>query len=239
MMKKTIAVLAVFLGLAAVATAAPTETKAKPDKSKWETLFAGDLSDAVFPKGVWSVKDGVLTATKDECIWSKKQYENFTIDLEFKTATNSNSGILVYCTNTKDWYSNSIEVQILDDFGSEAANIPPTWKCAGIFGRLAPKKSMVKKPGQWNHITVVCNGKHISVTLNGETVTKMDMSKWTSGKKNPDGSDIPPWESKPAAEMTTKGRVGLQGKHAGVPTYFRNIKIKKNPTPEKTPEKKS
>ena len=46
MMKKTIAVLAVFLGLAAVATAAPTETKAKPDKSKWETLFAGDLSDA-------------------------------------------------------------------------------------------------------------------------------------------------------------------------------------------------
>jgi hypothetical protein len=231
MMKNTIAVLAVLLGLAVVATTATETTKttkAKPDKDKWETIFAGDLADATFPKGVWSVKNGVLSATKDEAIWTKKRYENFTIDLEFKTETNSNSGILVYCTNIKDWFSNSLEVQLLDDFGSEAANIPPTWKCAGIFGRLAPTKSMVKKPGQWNHITVVCNGKHITVTLNGEKVTKMDMSKWTSGKKNPDGSEIPPWENKPAAEMPTKGHVGLQGKHAGVPTYFRNIRIKKN-----------
>ena len=228
MMKKTIVVLAVFLGLAAVATAEPKATKDAPKKDKWEKLFAGDLSDAVFPKGVWAVKDGLLSATKDECIWTKKQYENFTIDLEFKTETNSNSGVLVYCADRANWIPNSIEVQILDDFGSEAAHIPPTWKCAGIFGRLAPKKSMVKKPGQWNRITVVCHGKHITVRLNGETVTKFDMSKWTSAKKNPDGSEIPSWESTPAAKLATKGYVGLQGKHAGVPTYFRNIKIKKD-----------
>ena len=225
MMKKTIALLAVLLSLAVFATAAP---KAHSDKDEWETIFAGDLSDATFPKGVWSVKDGVLSATKDEAIWTKKQYENFTIDLEFKTATNSNSGVLLYCTDKANWIPNSIEVQILDDFGSDAATMPATWKCAGIFGRLAPTKSMVKKPGQWNHITVICNGKHLTVTLNGETVTKMDMSKWTSAKKNPDGSDIPPWESTPAAQLATKGYVGLQGKHDNVSTYFRNVRIKKN-----------
>jgi len=234
MMKKAIAVLAVFLGLAAVATAAPEATKAQPNrnnKSKWEILFAGDLSDATFPKGVWSIKDGVLTATKDECIWSKKQYEKFTLDLEFKTAPGTNSGVIVYCSDVKDWIPNSIEVQIADDFATEWAKSPKTWQCAAIFGRLAPKKSMVKKPGEWNHITVVCNGKHISVTLNGETVTKFDMSKWTSAKKNPDGSDIPPWLSKPAAQIATKGHVGLQGKHAGAPIYFRNIKISQKSGP--------
>ena len=72
-------------------------------------------------------------------------------------------------------------------------SIPKNWLCGAIFGRLAPTKSIVKKPGQWNHMTIVCNGKHISVTLNGETVTKMDMSKWTSATKNPDGSDVPAW----------------------------------------------
>ena len=227
-MKKTIAAMAILLSVAAVATSEPKAAKDASDKDKWETLFAGDLSDAAFPKGVWSVKDGILSATQDECIWTKKQYENFTINLEFKTVVNSNSGVLVYCSDRPNWIPNSIEVQILDDFGSEAANFPNTWKCAAIFGRLAPKKATVKKPGEWNHMTVVCHGKQITVTLNGEKVTKFDMSKWTSAKKNPDGSDIPPWESRPAAELATKGYVGLQGKHAGVPTYFRNVRIRKD-----------
>jgi hypothetical protein len=222
-MRTMFAAFVVLFGIAASALAEPA---AHPDTTGWESLFAGDLSDATFPEGVWSVKDGVLTATKDECIWTKKQYENFTIDLEFKTTQNSNSGVLVYCSNMNDWIPNTVEVQILDDFGPEWTKIPKTWKCAGIFGHLAPTKSTVRKPGEWNHMTIECYGKHITVTLNGETVTKFDMSKWTSAKKNPDGSEIPPWESRPKAELPMKGQVGLQGKHAGVPTYFRNVKIK-------------
>ena len=53
----------------------------------------------------------------------------------------------------------------------------------------------------------------IDVVLNGKHVTSMDMSKWTSAKKNPDGSNIPGWLNKPKAELTTKGKIGLQGKH--------------------------
>ena len=43
---------------------------------------------------------------------------------------------------------------------------------------------------------------------------------------NPDGSEIPSWLSKPLAELPTRGRIGFQGKHAGAPIWFRNIKIK-------------
>ena len=56
------------------------------EESDWQPLFADDLSNADFPAGVWSIKDGVITATEDQCIWTQKDYENFILELEFKTA---------------------------------------------------------------------------------------------------------------------------------------------------------
>jgi hypothetical protein len=52
------------------------------------------------------------------------------------------------------------------------------------------------------------------------------MALWTSAKTNPDGSEIPPWLSTPFAELPNKGKIGLQGKHAGAPIWFRNLKVK-------------
>ncbi len=66
----------------------------------------------------------------------------------------------------------------------------------------------------------------IYVMLNGLMVTEMNMDLWTSATKNPDGTDIPAWLSTPFAQLPTHGNIGLQGKHAGAPIYFRNIKIK-------------
>jgi hypothetical protein len=146
--------------------------------------------------------------------------------LEFKNAPGTNSGVLVYGSDMNNWVPNSVEVQILDDYSPKWAKIPKTWLCAGIFGRLAPVKCAVKRPGEWNRMTITCRGPEISVSLNGEQVTQIDMKKWTSPTKNPDGSDIPPWLSKPLAELPTKGHIGLQGKHGGAPIYFRNMKIK-------------
>ena len=57
-------------------------------------LFAPDLSNADYPEGVWSVTDGVLTATKDQCIWTKDVYDDFILDLQFKTAEGTNSGVI-------------------------------------------------------------------------------------------------------------------------------------------------
>ncbi|MBN2270182.1 MAG: DUF1080 domain-containing protein [Sedimentisphaerales bacterium] len=197
-----------------------------PDTSGWPSLFKQDLSDADKPQGVWTVEDGVLTASEDQAIWTTRDYENFVLDLEFKTAEGTNSGVVVYCSDTKDWIPNSVEVQIADDFAEEWAKQPATWHCGAIFGHLAPTKSAVKKPGEWNRFTVTCAGKQIDVVLNGEKVTSMDMGLWTSGKTNPDGSEIPSWLPKPYATLATKGKIGLQGKHAGAPIWFRNVKIR-------------
>ncbi len=212
--------------LIAPGAAAGPPSAGHPDTTGWDDLLKPDISNAIYPKGVWSVTDGVLTATKDINLWSAKQYDDFILDLEFKTAAGTNSGVIVWCTDVKRWIPNSIEIQIADDFSPKWSSQPKTWQCGAIFGHLAASKSMVRKPGLWNRYTITCKGTTITVQLNGEIVTEMDTTKWTSAKKNPDGSPIPRWLSKPKAELPTKGHIGFQGKHGGVPIYFRNIKIK-------------
>ena len=168
----------------------------------------------------------MLTATEDQNIWSRQDYDNFVLDLEFKTAEGTNSGVVVHASNTENWIPNSVEIQIADDYDEEWATAPKTWQCAAIFGHLAPTKSAVKKPGKWNKYTIACQDHMIYVMLNGEMVTEMDMRGWTSAKTNPDGSEIPAWMNVPFAELPTHGKIGLQGKHAGAPIWFRHLKIK-------------
>jgi hypothetical protein len=200
--------------------------KNHPDSTGWQKLFADDLSDAMFPKGIWFRQDGLLTASEDQIIWTKGEYRDCVIDLEFKTGPAANSGVFIYGSDMNNWVANSVEVQILDDYDPKWASVPKTWHCGGIFGRLAPTKSVVKKPGEWNRMTITVKGPMVYVLLNGEQVAQFDKRKWTSAKKNPDGSETPSWLATPAAELPEHGRIGLQGKHGGAPIYFRNLKIK-------------
>jgi hypothetical protein len=218
--------LCALLGIISIGCGAGPSNSSDAAENEWKPLFAPDLSDAQFPEGVWTVEDGVLTASKDQCIWTNEVYENYVLELEFKTAEGTNSGVIVHCSDTGKWVPNSIEIQIADDFAEKWSKAPKTWQCGAIFGRLAPSESAVNKPGEWNRMTITCEGRKIDVVLNGKPVTSMDMSLWTSPTTNPDGSEIPKWLSKPAAEMEPKGHIGLQGKHAGAPIFFRNLKIK-------------
>ena len=168
-MRKTLLVI-IALGLALGISLACRQAKepaapaaAAPQEPQWTDLFAADLSNAVFPAGVWTVSDGVLTASEDQAIWTNKDYENFVLDLEFMTAPGTNSGVIVYCTDMADWIPNSVEIQIADDFAEEWAKEPATWHCGAIFGHLAPTKSLVKKPGEWNRIRSPARGKRITV----------------------------------------------------------------------------
>ncbi|MCS1410374.1 MAG: hypothetical protein M2R45_03566 [Verrucomicrobia subdivision 3 bacterium] len=197
-----------------------------PDVSGWKNLFNKNLSNADYPAGVWIVTDGVMTALEDQVIWSQRPYDNFILDLEFRTAAGTNSGVVVYCTDRKNWIRNSVEIQIADDYAEKWASSPKTWQCGAIFGHLAASESRVKNPGAWNRYTITCQDQRITVVLNGKMVTDMDMRQWKSATKNPDGSEIPPWLDQPYAELATLGYIGLQGKHAGAPIYFRNVKVK-------------
>jgi hypothetical protein len=215
---------AAALVLVSAKAAAPASSH--PDSKNWQPLFKADLSNATFPKGVWTVIEGdVLTASEDQAIWSDRDYENFDLDLEFKTANGSNSGVILYASDLQNWIPNSVEIQIADDFAKQWADSPKSWQCAAFFGHQAPVKSNVKKPGEWNRMTVSCRGQKITIVLNGERVNEIDLAKFTSAKQNPDGSEVPSWLSKAPSTLAPKGRIGLQGKHAGAPIYFRNVRV--------------
>src|SRR5450432_409777 len=192
----------------------------------WTNLFNADLSNAIFPDSVWTVSGGILTASRDQSIWSKNQYDDFILDLEFKNADGTNSGVIVHATDINEWIPHSVEIQIADDYSEEWSKAPPSWQCAAIFGHQPATKHIVKKAGEWNHYTITCIKRKIWVVLNGELVNSCDMSLYTSAKDNIDGTKAPEWLSNPMATLPLHGRIGLQGKHAGAPIYFRNIKVK-------------
>ena len=196
------------------------------NEKDWYPMFNNKLTNAIFPKGVWTIHKGVITASEDEALWSQKEYDDFVLDLEFMNADSTNSGVIVHASNIVEWIPHSVEIQIADDYSTKWANVVANWQCAAIFGHQAVTKRTVKKPGEWNHFTITCRGKIIWVVLNGELVNTCDMSKYTSSKTNPDGSSIPNWLTTPMAELPLHGHIGFQGKHAGAPIYFRNIKIK-------------
>ncbi len=207
---------------------APKNISKHPDTGggQWKPLFKDDLSNAIFEKGVWTIADGVITASKDEALWSEKAYNDFMLDLEFKNADSTNSGVIVHASDLKNWIPNSVEIQIADDYSTKWSTADPTWQCAAVFGHQAASKRTVKKASEWNHYTITCKGRKILIILNDELVNDFDMSRYTSATKNPDGSDIPSWLSNPLATLPLTGHIGFQGKHAGAPIYFRNIKIK-------------
>ncbi|HTQ28861.1 MAG TPA: DUF1080 domain-containing protein [Puia sp.] len=192
----------------------------------WTDLFKKDLSNAIVPAGTWIDSGGVFTATADVALWTLKSYDNFILDLDFKNADGTNSGVIVHSSDIQEWVSHSIEIQIADDYSKEWSKAPRNWQCAAIFGHQAATKRTVKKPGEWNHYTITCKGKIIWVALNGELVNRFDMNAYTSSSKNPDGTDVPAWLSNAPSTLFLHGHIGFQGKHADAPIYFRKIRIK-------------
>lgn len=197
---------------------------------KWtEPMSGAGALDAKFDfeAGVWhEIEPGVITAEKDSAIWLKGEYENFVLDFDYKLDPAANSGVVIYCSDLKNWIPNSIEVQLLDDAADKWKNDPPRLRNAGLYGHCGPEKSVGKPAGEWNHMTITAQGKSVKVVCNGVVTVDEDISRYTSAKVNPDGTPIQPWLSKPLATLPTKGGIGFQGKHGGARPYFRNIRVR-------------
>ena len=183
-----------------------------PNSDAWPELFAQDLSNAEDTKGVWFRDgEGNLTASKDVLLFSKAEYGPFVLDLEFKFDPGANSGVYIYASDLKDLVPNKIEVQLMDDPAPCWKNCTPYQRTAALYGHCKPKTE--------------ARGQQIRIVLNNTEVIDENLSAHASNKINPDGSKVPPLHTKPWAEIATRGRIGLQGKHQGASTYFRNIRV--------------
>ena len=190
-----------------------------PDTTGWRDLFAADLSTTVAPGG-WGFVNGELVAKDHNTLWTKDSYGDFILDLEFKVAKESNSGVFLRSGDIKNVLS-ALEIQVHDSAdGSKYGMV------AAIYDAMPPSKSASKPIGEWNHFTITCQGPLVKVLFNGELVIDANLDNWLEVGKNPDGT--PNKFKKSLKDFARKGPLGLQGLHgkAQAPVWYRNVKIK-------------
>ena len=151
----------------------------------------------------------------------EKTWENFELSLDFKISPRCNSGIFLRTFPLtprpgKDVGFNGLEIAIDDTTGAGYHDT------GALYDLAKPKLNAMKPAGQWNHAVIVCDGSKISVTINGQRVTEVDLAEYTEPHRRPDGSmhkfDVA------YKDHPRRGYIGLQDH--GADCWYKNIKLK-------------
>jgi len=202
------------------ADATPTD-KAGAAADGLKPLFNGkDLSGWKAKPDGWFVEDGVLAWKKGSGdVWTEEKYGDFVLDMEFKVAKGTNSGIFIRTGDTKDNVQTGIEIQVLDSAGQR----PSKNSCGAVYDCLAPGKSAEKPAGEWNRIVITAKSNKLQMVMNDQQIVDMDLDQWSEAGKNPDGSNNK--FKKAIKDFPREGYIGLQD-HGGA-CWYRNIKLRK------------
>jgi hypothetical protein len=157
----------------------------------------------------------------DYMLVHEQTWGNFVLALDFKISKGCNSGIFVRTfpltpRPSKDVGYNGIEIAIDD---SRTAGYHDT---GAIYDLVKPSKNTMKPPGDWNHIEITCDGAKLSIELNAEVVTRMDLDEWTARNCRPDGSKHK--FDTIYRDHPRSGYIGLQDH--GSACWYKNIKMK-------------
>jgi hypothetical protein len=206
----------------------PDNTLSPQEKAAgWILLFDGKslngwTTDKKEPSKV-PVEDGCINPHKcgGYMMIHEKQWGDLVLSLDFRISKGCNSGVFVRTyplTPVPGWDVgyNGIEMQVLD---STTAGMHDT---GAIYDLVKPAKNAMNPAGQWNHAVITCDRNIITVELNGEKVTRMDLDEWTEPGKRPDGSEHK-FTGLVFKERPRRGYIGLQDH--GSPCWYKNIKL--------------
>lgn len=190
-----------------------------PDTAAWKDLIAKDFSNCA-EAGQWTMDGDMIVAKDHKTLWTKDSYGDFMLDLEFKVAKESNSGVFLRSGDTKNVLK-ALEIQVHDSTDGTKYGM-----VGAIYDAMPPAKSVAKPIGEWNRMTITCQDSKITVLLNGEEIINADLNNWSEAKKNPDGT--PNKFGVALKDYARKGPIGFQGLHgkAMAPVWYRNVKIK-------------
>jgi len=227
-MRKKVALIALFCSAIAVLAMASDNALTPTEKAEgWILLFDGKTLNG------WKTSSDKPSQRPVEhesinphrcggyMMIHEKQWADFVLSLEFKIIKKCNSGIFVRTFPLKprigkDVGYNGIEIAIDDTTGTGYHD------SGAIYDLVKPVKNTMKPAGEWNQIQITCRKNLITVVLNGEKVSRMDLDQWDVPNKRPDGTnhkfDVA------YKEHPRKGYIGLQD-HAS-DCWFKNIKIK-------------
>ncbi len=191
------------------------------DGGPWTILFDGTSLDAWQnrdggpPGDGWVIEDDVLVLRNPGAgyLWTKEQFGDFVLELEFKTE--GNSGVFFRTGNMHDHVDTGLEMQV-----HRPTETPYRGSVGAIYDALAPSKSVATDG--WNTVVLKAEGSRVTIDMNGERIIDANLDDWTEAGKNPDGS-----ENKyrmALKDFPREGYIGLQD-HSDVVRY-RNIRIR-------------
>jgi hypothetical protein len=190
------------------------------------TLTLADFTDAhgAAPSGGWSTDaDGTihLAGKGGGNLISKNEYENFTLEWEWKVAPGGNNGVKYWVTKVggKEWLG--IEYQMIDDAKHPDGIKGGSHTTASIYDIKEPAKDKAAKPaGEWNTSRIVVQNGKIEHWLNGQLAAEADTK-----------SDE--WKARIAAskfknkEGFAPGKGRLMLTEHGDETWYRKIRLTK------------
>ena len=221
-------VLWLALVIASPALAAQNELTPEEREQGWILLFDGRTTDGWMtpkqrPLPLSHVQGGCLNPHPcDYMLVHEKRWSNFVLSLEFKISPGCNSGVFFRTSPLtprpgKDVGFNGIELAVDD---TETAGFHDT---GAIYDLVKPKTNAMKPAGQWNQMVLACVDNMISITLNDELVTEMNLDEWTEPGKRPDGSTHK-FSETAYKHHPRSGYIGLQDH--GRDCWYRNIKLR-------------
>ena len=160
-------------------------------------------------------ENGVLVCAPGGKLMTEKEYSDFVFRFEFKLQPNGNNGVGIRAPLAGDAAYNGMEIQILDDSGSQfAGKLKPYQYHGSIYGVVPCKQCHQKPVGEWNCQEIRADGPKIKVTLNGQVIVDADLSQIN---ETMDGRPHPGLHNE-------KGFIGFLGHGSRI--EFRNIRIK-------------
>lgn len=173
----------------------------------------------------YQVENGVLFTTKEDGgnLFTEKEYSDFVLRFEFKLTENANNGIGIRAPLEGDAAYAGIEIQVLDDGGSQYTSLRPAQYHGSIYHMFPAKRGHQKPVGEWNSEEITVKGRHITVKLNGTTITEGNLDDVKDPELLARHRDL----SRPEGSRgiaNTKGHIGLLGH--GTRVEFRNIRIR-------------
>jgi len=208
--KKVVSVVLLALMVGLLSSCAELGVSPKQD------LLANGLADwqQIDGKpGGWKLEDGILYTAGGQGGWlsTKKEYDNFKLELDFRVPPGGNSGVFVRAPHEGNPAYQGMEIQILDDYAEQWANLRPSQYTGSIYDVQAPSKRATKKANEWQKMIIVCNGPRVQVTVNGTVILDTDVNEHADKLATHPGL------------KRTKGYIGLQDH--GQRIDYRNIKI--------------
>jgi hypothetical protein len=172
----------------------------------FESIFNGkDLTGWTVNEGAkidrWGAGDGILFTTGQGgggWLMTEKEYGDFEVMLEYKVPPNGNSGVGLRSPLRGDPAYVGMEIQILDDYGSQYKNLRPTQYTGSIYDVVPPSKRVTKPAGEWNAMHITARGRHVTVEVNGTVIVDADLDD------HKDRADKHP------GLLREKGHLGLQ-----------------------------